>query len=58
MGRRRRIAWTEKPTERRPAGKASPTTANSVGLAKLVNHMMKRRPKKTNGQVGAAAMTT
>ena len=56
IGTRRRIAWTENPTERRPAGKASPTTANRVGLAMLVQHMMSSSPTKTTGQAGAAAM--
>jgi len=50
--------WTENPTERCPCGSASPTTANRVGLAMLVQHMMKRRPTNTTGHAGAAAMMT
>src|SRR6476661_6875414 len=55
MGTRRRMAWTEKPTARRPLGRASPTTAKSVGLAILVQHMTNTRPSSTTGHRVAEA---
>ena len=56
MGSRRRMAWTEKPIARRSLGKASPITANSEGLAMLVQAMVKTSPRSTTGQTGAMAM--
>ena len=57
IGMRRRIDCTVKPRARRSLGSASPTTANSVGLAMLDHAMTKSNPTKTNGHDGAAQYT-
>ena len=53
IGIRLRMDWTVNPTARRSLGSASPTTANSVGLAMLDHAITKTRPAKTTGHVGA-----
>src|SRR5439155_27332829 len=54
IGTRRSTDWTVNPIVRRFFGRASPTTAKSVGLAMLVQAMAKTSPAKTHGHVGAA----
>src|SRR5205823_11671103 len=45
IGIRLRMDWTVNPTARRSLGSASPTTANSVGLAMLDHAITKTRPR-------------
>ena len=54
IGTRLRIDCTVKPSARRSLGRASPTTANSGGLAMLDQAMTKSSPANTKGQEGAS----